>query len=35
MDMFNILKNLRDHALEKYHTIAGIKEKNAFYNEYK
>jgi len=34
-EMFNILKNVRETALDKYQTIAGIKDKSAIYLEFR
>ena len=34
-EMFNILKNVRETALDKYQNSAGIKDKSAIYLEFR
>lgn len=33
--MFKVLKELRDESYEKFHQIAGIREKNQYFEAYR
>ena len=35
LELYGIMKQVRDGSMEKYQSIAGIREKNEFYNDYR